>query len=103
MGISRVEVNHRQPYWGGKSFGEAGPYELIEGKAFFSVDPGHPDNSLIADIELAPRDDAGMVCFSAAVPGVASGGNKPGMPHGFPGCREPGTGAGAETGQRRAR
>ncbi len=65
MGVSRIEVHSRQPYWGGKSFGDAGTYELIEGTAFFSVDRDHPDNSLIADIELAPRNDAGMVCFSA--------------------------------------
>ena len=65
MGVSRIEVHNRQPYCDGKPFGNAGPYELLEGTAFFSVDPGHPDNSLIADIELAPRNDAGMVPFSA--------------------------------------
>ena len=65
MGVSRVEVHKREPYWDGLSFGDAGPYELIEGTAFFAIDPGHPDNSLIADIDLAPRNDAGMVCFSA--------------------------------------
>jgi hypothetical protein len=65
MAVTRVEVHNRQPYSGGQSFGEAGPYEQVDGAAFFGVDPAHPDNALIADINLAPPDQAGLVHFSA--------------------------------------
>jgi len=40
-------------------------YERIAGKVYFAVDPMLPANRAIADIELAPRNAAGLVEFSA--------------------------------------
>ena len=40
-------------------------YERIAGKVYFAVDPKLPANRAIADIDLAPRNAAGMVEFSA--------------------------------------
>lgn len=65
MAVSRLEIKVRQPYAGGQSFGNAGAYEQLEGTVHFGVDPGHPDNALIADINLAPTDARGLVNFSA--------------------------------------
>jgi len=50
---------------GGKAFGEAGPYERLIGKAYFAVDPKLAANKIVADIDKAPRNAAGLVEFSA--------------------------------------
>jgi hypothetical protein len=63
--VTRIEIAARAPLLDGKSFGEAGPYEKIVGKVFFSVDPAHPRNRGIVDLDKAPRDAAGRVGFSA--------------------------------------
>lgn len=51
----------------GKAFGDVGPYEELLGQAEFAVDPLNPLNSVILDIELAPRDRAGRVHFTSDV------------------------------------
>jgi len=63
--VDRIEIAARAPVLDGKSFGDIGPYEKIIGKVFFSVDPTHPRNKGIVDIDKAPRDAAGRVGFSA--------------------------------------
>jgi hypothetical protein len=63
--LVRVEIKTRVDVLNGKSFGEAGPYEKLRGKAYFAIDPAHPRNKVIADIELAPRNRDGKVEFSA--------------------------------------
>ena len=40
-------------------------YERIAGKVYFAVDPKLPANKAIVDIDLAPRNAAGLVEFSA--------------------------------------
>ena len=42
-----------------------GPYEKIVAKVHFAVDPKLPANRIVADIDLAPRDENGLVEFSA--------------------------------------
>jgi hypothetical protein len=56
-----------EPFLEGREFGPAGSYELLTGRAHFAIDPLHPANALITDIELAPRDAAGRVRCSADV------------------------------------
>ena len=63
--VARIEIASRTEVLGGKSFGTAGAYEKIIGKVFFSVDPTHPRNATIVDLDKAPRDAAGHVIFSA--------------------------------------
>jgi len=65
MALTSLEIKTRVPFAQGNQFGEVGPYEQIDGIAHFSVDPNHPNNSLITDLELAPRDSAGRVVFSS--------------------------------------
>jgi hypothetical protein len=63
--VNRIEITHREPLQGGKSFGPVGPYEKIVGRIYFGVDPNNPANKRIADISLAPRNSQGLVEFSA--------------------------------------
>jgi hypothetical protein len=60
-----IELSDRTDVLGGKSFGKAGPYERLVGKAYFQVDPANPANAIIVDVDKAPRNDKGMVEFSA--------------------------------------
>jgi hypothetical protein len=64
-GLVRFEVTERSPVLQGKSFGPAGPYERIIGRAYFAVDPNAPANQLIANLKRAPRNDRGEVTFFA--------------------------------------
>jgi Alpha/beta hydrolase domain len=53
------------PTFGGASFGAVGQYELIQGTISGEVDPTNPQNAVIVDIGLAPRNARGMVSYSA--------------------------------------
>jgi hypothetical protein len=63
--LTRVEIKTRVDVLNGKAFGDVGPYEKLQGKAYFAVDPANPRNQVIADIALAPRNRDGKVEFSA--------------------------------------
>ena len=65
MAVTRLEIRARGPYADGAAFGEAGAYERIDGTIHFAVDPAHPANALIVDLDKAARDDTGQVRFSA--------------------------------------
>jgi len=41
------------------------PYEKLTGRFYGQLDPRQPLNTIITDIELAPRNDSGMVEYSA--------------------------------------
>ena len=56
MAVARMNVYHREPYAGGRRFGDVGAYELIEAKVHFAVDAMHKANRAIADLEMAPTD-----------------------------------------------
>ncbi|HZS05150.1 MAG TPA: alpha/beta hydrolase domain-containing protein [Blastocatellia bacterium] len=63
--VTRVEIISRADLLGGKGFGLAGAYEKIVGKVYFAVDPNNPHNKIIVDLDKAPRNEQGMVEFSA--------------------------------------
>src|SRR5436305_1394233 len=65
--VTRVEIAVRSDVLGGKSFGTAGPYERLTGKAYFAVDPKAPASRIIRDIDKGPRNDAGLVEFSSDI------------------------------------
>ena len=65
MALTKFDIRTRKPFAGGETFGDVGRYEQIDGLAHFAVDPNHPDNTVIADIGLAPRNGDGLVEFSA--------------------------------------
>ena len=64
MALTRLEIVRREPFVGGRGFGEAGPYERIDAVAHYAVDPAHPANAAIVDLERAERDGDAMVRFS---------------------------------------
>ena len=63
--VVNVEVTGQGAFADGKPFGATGPYEFIEGQLHFAVDPGDPANDRIADLQLAPQNDEGLVEFSS--------------------------------------
>ena len=65
MAVTRLEIRARGPYAEGQAFGAAGAYERIDGRMHFAVDPAHPANALIVDLDKAARDEAGQVRFAA--------------------------------------
>ena len=65
MAITELEITKRADFAAGKSFGDVGAYELLEGTAHYAVDPSHTSNQGITDLDLAPRNPAGLVEFSA--------------------------------------
>jgi len=65
--IDHVDITSRTDYLGGKSFGLAGAYERIQGRAYFVVDPANAHDRVIVDLDKAPRNAKGEVAFSADV------------------------------------
>ncbi len=62
-----LEVRHREPFAGGQSFGNVGPYDQITAIARFAIDPKDAHNRVIVDLDLAPRNKDGKVEFAADV------------------------------------
>lgn len=63
--LVRLRVERRETVANGMSFGLAGPYEKLVGMAEFALDPDGPQNGIIVDLALAPRNADGRVEFSA--------------------------------------
>ncbi|MDA0588219.1 MAG: SMP-30/gluconolactonase/LRE family protein [Planctomycetota bacterium] len=63
--LTRFEIERREPFAGGQSFGEVGAYERIVGRAFFEIDPKRLQNRQIVDLQHAAVNDRGLVEFSA--------------------------------------
>ncbi len=60
-GVVRFYVMKTEPYMDGKTFGNAGSYIKITGQIYGEVDPADPLNSVIQDINLAPKNKDGHV------------------------------------------
>lgn len=67
MAVVSFEVKNREPFAEGQEFGDVGSYERVDGVLTFAVDPLHPANAVIADLDLAPRDAEGCVRFESDV------------------------------------
>ncbi len=63
--VIRVEIASRQDVLSGESFGEAGPYQRITGRVYFSVRVENPHNQRIVDLANAINLKSGEVEFSA--------------------------------------
>ena len=63
--VAHIEIVERGPFAEGAAFGTVGSYERISGELRFALDPEHPANAAIVDVELAPRDHRGLVTFAA--------------------------------------
>ena len=64
MAVTGLEIVRREPFAGGRRFGDAGAYERIDAVAHYAVDPGHSANAGIVDLDRAERDGDGRVRFS---------------------------------------
>ena len=60
-----LSIERREVVLDGHAFGLAGPYEKLVGTAHFAVDPDLPQNQIIVDLKLAPRNVHGEVEFSS--------------------------------------
>ena len=65
MAVTALEIKTRSPFAQGTAFGDVGPYQQLDGTVHFAVDPDHPRNAGITDLQLAPRDAHGLVHCSA--------------------------------------
>src|SRR4029077_6542212 len=63
--VLRVEISSRVDVLDGKPFGEAGPYERITGRIYFSLPIANPHNHQIVDLEKAVNLENGQVEFSS--------------------------------------
>ena len=63
--VTRIVIDTvTSPAFGGAAFGDAGQYETLAGRAFGELDPNHPANAIITDIDLA-QTVAGKVQYTA--------------------------------------
>src|SRR5215471_945315 len=62
--VVKFIVQQQNSFLGGADWGNAGPYELLQGTAYLEVDPRDRRDSIIVDLENAPRNAHGMVDFS---------------------------------------
>ena len=63
----QLDIERREPFAGGSSFGDTGPYERLYGKAHFAIDPDEKGLPSIVDLDLAPRNAQGLVEFAATL------------------------------------
>ena len=69
-GITRIVIDpdrSESPTFEGRSFGDVGQYEKLRGTAYGELDPADPRNAVITDIELAQRNERGMVEYSTDI------------------------------------
>lgn len=65
--VEEISVESRETVAGGATFGLAGAYEWLDARARYCLDPDDPGNAEVVDLDLAPRDGDGRVCFSGDV------------------------------------
>jgi hypothetical protein len=63
--VSRVEIVTRHDVLGGKAFGDAGCYEYITGRVYFSLPVANPHNQRIVDLDKAVNLKNDEVEFSS--------------------------------------
>jgi len=64
--VTRITIDNRtSPAFNAVSFGPAGQYETLTGRAYGELDPKDPHNAIITDIQLAPKNARGMVEYMA--------------------------------------
>ncbi|HEY4066627.1 MAG TPA: alpha/beta hydrolase domain-containing protein [Burkholderiaceae bacterium] len=71
-GITTITINSatdpaepsQNPAFAGTTFGPVGAYQKIIGTASGTLDPKDPHNTMITDIQLAPKDANGLVDYS---------------------------------------
>jgi hypothetical protein len=65
--ITAIEITSRAPFVGGATFGTTGAYERLDGVAIGEIDPTHPGNAGIVNIDKAPRNAHGRVEYRSDI------------------------------------
>jgi len=66
--LTRIDITRiESPAFGGASFGTAGTYDRLVGRAYGEVDAVDPHNGVIEDIHRAPRNARGKVEYATDV------------------------------------
>ena len=80
MPVAAIDIVSRRPYTNGRTFGDTGAYDRIDGTITFAVDPTSEVNVPIVDLALAPTDEDSNVRFrseySLLIPADPSAGNR---------------------------
>src|ERR1700730_11767159 len=64
--VKKIVIDRKvSPAFDGRSFGNAGQYETLAGRAFGELDPNDPHNAVITDIRLAKKNANGKVDYVA--------------------------------------
>src|SRR5262249_42788161 len=63
--VTRIEIVKREPFAAGQAFGATGAYEKIVGRYQGALDPSHPLNAAIVDLDKAPSNGQGQVEYTA--------------------------------------
>jgi hypothetical protein len=63
--VTRIEIVKREPFAAGQAFGSTGAYEKIVGRYYGALDPSHPLNATIVDLDKAPRNAHGQIEYTA--------------------------------------
>jgi hypothetical protein len=64
--VTKIVIEKKtSPAFDGASYGTAGQYEILVGKAYGELDPKDPHNAIIQDINLAPKNAKGNVEYMA--------------------------------------
>ena len=58
--VVRFVVEQSRPFAPGTLFGNVGAYERLDGTAYMEVDPRDSQNSLIVDLDKAPKNTRGI-------------------------------------------
>ena len=65
--ITAIDITSRAPFVGGASFVAVGPYERLDGVAIGEIDPAHPANRGIVNLDKAPRNARGLVEYRSDI------------------------------------
>ena len=62
-----IAIERREPFAGGREFGDTGAYEWLAGKVSYAIDPAEKGLPYICDLDLAPRNQQGLVEFASTI------------------------------------
>lgn len=65
--ITAIEIKSRAPFVGGASFGSVGAYERLDAVAIGELDPTHPADRGIVNLDKAPRNAQGHVGYRSDI------------------------------------
>ena len=65
--VTEIRIDAVEPFADSAVFGAAGSYERVKGIAKGELDPKAPENSVIVDLDKAPRNARGMVEYEVDI------------------------------------